>query len=30
MNTFARLRRMSHGSQFHAFGLHAAELTPAP
>lgn len=27
MNTFARLRRMSHGSQFHAFGLHAAELT---
>jgi len=27
MNTFARLRRMSHGSQFHAFGLHAAELS---
>lgn len=27
MNTFARLRRMSHGSQFHALGLHATELT---
>jgi redox-sensitive bicupin YhaK (pirin superfamily) len=27
MNTFARLRRMSHGGQFHAFGLHAAEMT---
>ncbi len=27
MTTFARLRRMNHGSQFRAFGLHAPELT---
>jgi redox-sensitive bicupin YhaK (pirin superfamily) len=27
MTSFARLRRMNHGSQFHAFGLHAPELT---
>ncbi|PXW92285.1 hypothetical protein C7444_1265 [Sphaerotilus hippei] len=27
MTSFARLRRMNLGSQFHAFGLHAAELT---
>lgn len=27
MTTFARQQRMNHGSQFRAFGLHAAELT---
>lgn len=27
MTSFARLRRMNHGSQFRAFGLHEAELT---
>jgi redox-sensitive bicupin YhaK (pirin superfamily) len=27
MTTFARQQRMSHGSQFRAFGLHASELT---
>lgn len=27
MTTFARQQRMNHGSQFHAYALHAAELT---